>query len=67
VIGREECETCGGEGVIWYDAADARGEHTTIEEPCPDCADGFDDRSPDERLGDIQPTWDDDQGSNDSQ
>jgi len=43
----EPCTTCSGEGVIWYDAADRRGEHVTVTEPCPDCRDS-DDREPDE-------------------
>ena len=33
------CETCGGEGVVIGDAADARGERTDDEQPCPDCRD----------------------------
>ena len=32
-----ECPACHGEGAIWYDAADSRGEHETREETCQDC------------------------------
>lgn len=32
-----ECETCGGEGVLIGDKADARGERTDDAQPCPDC------------------------------
>lgn len=34
----EVCGTCEGEGEVWWDAVDARGEHTTIHKPCPECA-----------------------------
>lgn len=33
------CETCGGDGVVSYDTTDSRYEHTTVEKPCPSCAD----------------------------
>ena len=33
----ETCDTCGDEGIVDVDIPDARGEHTTTEEPCPDC------------------------------
>jgi len=33
-----ECWRCWGEGVEWWDAADARGEHCTDEAVCSVCA-----------------------------
>lgn len=47
----EVCETCGGEGETWHDAADRRGEHTTVRERCPDCnpAPERDEPEPDDR------------------
>lgn len=32
-----ECPECGGEGVVFWDVADARYEHTTREATCPEC------------------------------
>lgn len=32
-----ECETCGGDGVLIGDGVDARGERTDDVQPCPDC------------------------------
>jgi DnaJ-class molecular chaperone len=50
------CETCGGDGTLTYDRADARGEHYTVEKPCPNCKgedvdielDDFDTYNPDD-------------------
>lgn len=30
-----ECPTCGGEGEVFVDRW--RGDHTTLEKPCPEC------------------------------
>lgn len=35
----DECETCEGRGTIARDVPGWHGEHTTREEPCPDCGD----------------------------
>lgn len=32
----EECETCGGDGVVFEDSH-RNGEHITLESECPDC------------------------------
>lgn len=37
MLNTAECEACGGEGVVWWDAADSRGEHTTEESACETC------------------------------
>lgn len=34
------CETCNGEGELFVDGADSRGEHRTDQVPCPDCDGG---------------------------
>lgn len=58
------CRCCDGEGVVWYDAADSRGEHETREHECPRCGGngrepgGYDDpdRKWDARMnGDLLP------------
>lgn len=39
------CETCGGDGVLIGDVADARGERIDDEVPCPDCTEEYFDDS----------------------
>jgi hypothetical protein len=34
-----ECPMCGGAGEVFFDRADARGEHTTEHVPCAGCRD----------------------------
>ncbi len=50
---RDECKTCGGEGAITVDCFSPGRDHYTVEEPCPDCHEDYDDREP-EDLGPLE-------------